>query len=131
MNTRKKKKSPPKTKPTTEKVKRSAGAAGKFVRDFMGGEMIQSGTFRYLPFLVFIAFLAFIYIANNYYAENKVRKINSLRKELKELRYEYITSKSKLMNLSKQSQIAKKLEHSGVKESTDPIKTIQVKSDER
>ena len=131
MNTRKKKKAPPKSRPATGKVKRSAGIAGKFVREFMGGEMIQSGTFRYLPFLVFIAFLAFVYIANNYLAENKVRKINSLRKELKELRYEYITSKSKLMNLSKQSQIAKRLEYSGVKESTDPIKTIQVKPEDR
>ena len=131
MNTRRKKKSPPKTSKTSAKVKRSAGQAGKFVREVLGGEMIQSGTFRYLPFLVFIAFLAFVYIANNYYAENKIRKINSMRKELKELRYEYITSKSKLMDLSKQSQIAKKLQHTGVKESTDPIKTIQVKPEEQ
>ena len=130
MNTIRKKKSAKKSA-GTYKIKKSAGQAGRVVRDVLGGEMLKSGTFKFLPFLIFIAFLAFIYIANNYYAENKVRNINKLRKEMKELRYEYITSKSKLMNLSKQSQIAKKLNDKGVKESTDPIKTIQVKNSKR
>ena len=31
--------------------------------------------FRLFPFLLFIAFLAFIYIANNYLAEEKIREI--------------------------------------------------------
>ena len=127
MNTKRKKKSAKKSA-GTHKIKKSARQAGRVVRDVLGGEMLKSGTFKFLPFLIFIAFLAFIYIANNYYAENKVRNINKLRKEMKELRYEYITSKSKLMNLSKQSQIAKKLNNTGIKESTDPIKTIQVKT---
>ena len=130
MNTIKKKKSAKKSA-GTHKIKKSAGQAGRVVRDVLGGEMLKSGTFKFLPFLIFIAFLAFIYIANNYYAENKVRNINKLRKEMKELRYEYITSKSKLMNLSKQSQIAKKLNNRGIKESTDPIKTIQVKTNQQ
>jgi hypothetical protein len=129
MNTIRKKKK--KSKVTSGKFQKSAGQAGRVVRDVFGGEMLKSGTFKHLPFLVFIAFLAFVYIANNYYAENKVRDINKLRKELKELRYEYITSKSKLMNLSKQSQIADRLSDKGVKESTDPIKTIYAKPDGR
>ena len=92
MNTLKKKKSAKKSA-GTHKIKKSAGQAGRVVRDVLGGEMLKSGTFKFLPFLIFIAFLAFVYIANNYYAENKVRNINKLRKEMKELRYEYITSK--------------------------------------
>jgi hypothetical protein len=103
---------------------------GRGIRDFLGGEMIQSGTFKFFPYLVFIAILAFIYIANNYYAEDKIRQINQHRKELKVIRYEYITTKSELTSMTKQSQIAKKLNHKGIKESTDPIKTIQVKKDE-
>ncbi len=113
----------------TGNIKRSAGHLGRIVRSVLGGEMVQSGTFRFLPFLIFIAFLAFIYISNNYYAENKVRQINKLRKELKELRYEYITSKSKLMNLTKQSQLAGRLKNTGIKESTDPIRTIRIHED--
>jgi hypothetical protein len=97
---------------------------GNAIKEFLGGEMLTTGTFKFFPFLVFITFLAFVYIANNYYAERKIRKINHLRKELKELRYEYITTKSKLTELTKQSQLAKKLENSGIVESTDPIKII-------
>ena len=106
------------------------GNIGRGIRNFLGGEMIQSGTFRFFPYLVFIAVLAFIYIANNYYAEDKIRQTNQLRKQLKEIRYEYITTKSELTSMTKQSQIAKKLSKKGIKESVDPIKTIHLKTDE-
>ena len=95
----------------------------------LGGEMLSVGTFRFFPFLIYIAFLAFIYIASNYYAEARIRDINHLRKEMKEINYEYITGKSKLEELSKQSQLAKKLEKQGIKESTKPVKTIRVAKD--
>lgn len=101
------------------------------IREFLGGEMIQSGTFRFLPYLIFVAVLAFIYIANNYYAEDKIRMINQYRKELKQIRYEYITTKSELTSMTKQSQIAKILTDKGIKESVDPIKTIQVKKQKK
>ena len=106
------------------------GNIGRGVSKFLGGEMIQSGTFRFFPYLVFIAILAFIYIANNYYAEDKIRQINQHRKQLKEIRYEYITTKSELTSMTKQSQIAKKLNSKGIKESVDPIKTIQIRKEE-
>ena len=103
---------------------RSRKRIGMAIKEFLGGEMLKASTFKLFPYLVFITFLAFIYIANNFYAESKIRKINHLRKELKEIRYEYITTKSTLTDLTKQSQLAKKLNRSGIKESTDPIKTI-------
>jgi hypothetical protein len=106
------------------------GKLGKATKGILGGEMLSIGTFRFFPFLVYIAFLAFIYIANNYYAEAKIRDINHLRKELKEINYEYITSKSKVEELSKQSQLAKRLEEKGIKESTQPVKTIRVPKDQ-
>lgn len=118
-----------KNKPKEEKKvvksrKRGLGIAHA-TRQFLGGERIAEGTFRMFPYVLFISFLAFIYIANNYYAERKVRNINSLHKELKEIKYEHISTKSKLMQLSKQSQIAKKIEQSGIKESTEPVKIIR------
>lgn len=104
--------------------KRGLGIAHA-TRKFLGGEKIAEGTFKLFPFVLFISFLAFIYIANNYYAERKVRKINAIQKELKEIKYEHISTKSKLMQLSKQSQIAKKIEQTGIKESTEPVKIIR------
>ena len=99
------------------------------MKKVLGGEIIGTGTFRFFPFLMFIAFLAFVYIANNYLAEDKIRKINRLTKELKEIRYEFISTKSKLGELSKQSKLADKLKGKGIKESTEPIKTIQTDQD--
>jgi len=116
---------------TTKKRPRITVNIGRGIRDFLGGEMLTSGTFKFFPFLMFIAFLAAIYISNNYYTETKIREINKMRRELKEMRYEYITSKSELTNLSKQSQLAKRLSDKGVKESTDPIKTIEVKQQQK
>lgn len=100
---------------------------GKTTKKVLGGDLLSVGTFKFFPYLVFIAFLAFVYIANNYYAEAKIRKINSLRKELKEINFEYITTKSKLEDLSKQSKLSKQLVNTGLLESTEPVKTIKAK----
>lgn len=118
--------SPKKERKTMSSVKKVK--IGKATRQVLGGEMLSTGTFRYLPFLVFIAFLAFVYIANNYYAEAKIRNINSLRKELKEINFEYITTKSKLEDLSKQSKLSRQVLKTGLIESTEPVKTIKLKS---
>ena len=100
---------------------------GKTTKGILGGDFLSNSTFTMLPFLLFISFLAFIYIANNYLSETKIREINQLRKEVKELRYEYINVKSTLTQIEKQSQISKKLNHKGIKENTEPLKTIIIK----
>lgn len=119
------------TRPKKQKKARSIKTIkfGNAARKVLGGEMLSMGTFKFFPFLVFIAFLAFIYIANNYYAEAKIRNINNLRKELKEINFEYITTKSKLEDLSKQSKLSKRLAKSGLNESTEPVKTIRIIND--
>ncbi|RLD45353.1 MAG: hypothetical protein DRI89_01190 [Bacteroidetes bacterium] len=116
----------PKKKEKKVKSGRKGLGIASATRSLLGGDKLTEGTFRIFPFVLFISFLAFVYIANNYYAERKVRDINKLHKELKEIKYEHISVKSKLMQLSKQSQIAKKMEHTGIKESTEPVKIIKV-----
>ena len=120
-----------KNKPKKKEKKVKPGGKGIGIghatRKFLGGEKLAESTFRLFPFVLFISFLAFVYIANNYYAERKIRNINKIQKELKEIKYEHISTKSKLMQISKQSQIAKKMESTGIKESTEPVKIIKVK----
>jgi hypothetical protein len=110
-----------------EPVKSSGNPVGKTMKKVLGGSLLSMGTFKFFRYLLFLAFLAFIYIANNYYAERNIREINLLRKELKELRHEYIHTKTQLMEIEKQSQIAKKLEKKGIKKNKEPVKTIEVK----
>lgn len=110
-----------------EKTTKKDNIVGGAIKEVLGGDLLSTGTFKFFRYLLYLALLAFIYIANNYYAENNIREINKLRKELKELRYEYISGKTKLMHIEKQSQIAKKLEKSGIKKNTEPVKILKVK----
>ncbi len=80
-----------------------------------------------LPFVLFLTFLAMFYIGNRHYAERNVREIEKLNKELKELRWEYMTTKAQLMYRSKQTEVAKQAGLFGLKESTVPPKKIIVK----
>ena len=116
--------------PVVEAKKKSIkkdGVVSNTIKDILGGDLLSAGTFKFFRYLLYLALLAFIYIANNYYAENNIREINKLRKELKELRYEYINVKTRLMQIEKQSQIAKTLEKSGIKKNNQPVKIIEVK----
>ncbi|MBO9200730.1 MULTISPECIES: FtsL-like putative cell division protein [Niastella] len=69
-----------------------------------------------LPFFLFLAVLAIVYIANGHYADNTVRNINKVNRDLKELQYEYKFLKSEVMFRSKQSEMAKAVEPLGLKE---------------
>jgi hypothetical protein len=73
-----------------------------------------------LPFFLFLAVLAIVYIANGHYADNTVRNINKVNRELKELQFEYKTLKSEVMFRSKQSELAKAVQPLGLKELTVP-----------
>ncbi len=110
-----------------ERSTKKDSKVGGAIKDVLGGDLISAGTFKFFRYLLYLALLAFIYIANNYYAENNIREINKLRKDLKELRYEYINVKTRLMHIEKQSQIAKKLEKSGIKKNNEPVKILEVK----
>jgi cell division protein FtsB len=73
-----------------------------------------------LPFFLFLSVLAIVYIANGHFADNTVRNINKVNRELKELQYEYKTLKSDVMFQTKQSKLAKSVEPLGLKELTVP-----------
>lgn len=100
-----------------------------------GLSSIFSGTFlthernlKHLPFILFLAGLAIFYIANGYYADDKIREVNKITNQLKELRSEYISTKSELMFVSKQSEVAKTAEKLQLKEPLVPPIKIEVDS---
>jgi hypothetical protein len=93
-----------------------------------GAFLSKEKAVRALPFIFFLTFITLLYIANGYYAEGQIRKQNKLTNQLKELRSEFIISKSELSDLSKQSEVAKRLEALGVKESVEPPRKILVHS---
>ncbi len=106
---------------------KSPGSFGRATQEVLGGGLLENDrNFSIFPYLLFLTFLAFVYITNDYMVESKVRKISHLEKELRELRYEYVSVKSNLMSISKQSQLEKRLEHIGIKENNEPVKVIYI-----
>jgi len=85
---------------------------------------------RNLPFIFFLSALGILYITNSHYAEKNVREINDIEKKLNELRWEYMSTKSELENMSKQSEVAKMVSEEGLKELQQPPKKIVVKNEQ-
>lgn len=70
--------------------------------------------------------LMVFYIYNSHHANKAIRKKELLIKELKELHSERISLESQITNASKQSELSKRLEGSGLKEITNPpIKLVK------
>ncbi len=78
-----------------------------------------------MPFFFYLVGLAIVLIFNSYYAEKRIKAKEELRSELVELRIKYITTKSELMFITNQSEIARKLKDKGLAESTVPPKRIE------
>ena len=116
-------------KPKTESLpKKDKKVVGSIMGLLNGSFFTRQGVIQKLPFVAFLAFVGVCYIANGYIAEDSVRKINNIGIELKELRSEFITTKSELMYRSKQSEIALALvsRQKDLKESSLPPRKLMV-----
>jgi len=82
---------------------------------------------RNMPFVLFLGFLAVIYIANAHLAERNVRQIQELRRELKEMRWYYMTLQAENMYKSRRSEMARSVEELGLQPMTDKPKKIIAK----
>ena len=105
---------------------------GKSMHSMLDGTFLTRDKFkRALPFILFLIVLGVIYITNIFHVERTKRQIDDLEEELRELRYEYISSRSKLMYESKPSEIAVKLEETGIRESIVPPRKIMISKDKK
>ena len=59
-----------------------------------------------LPYVFFLILLAMVYIANAHYTQKKIRKIDQLKSEIKELNWSYMTVKSELIYQGTYTQLS-------------------------
>ena len=69
---------------------------------------------RNLPYVFFLIFLAMLYIANAHMADKKIRKIDAMREEIKELNWRYMSVKSDLIYQGTYSEISSSVKKSGL-----------------
>jgi hypothetical protein len=108
------------------KEKKSGGIASLLGKFDSAGESGLSRVLLNLPFVLFLVFLAALHIANNHLAENYARRITKTETEVKQLRWQYMTTASGLMQKSKQSEVAKLVSATGLKELRIPPYKIEV-----
>jgi hypothetical protein len=120
-----------KKEPEVQQKPQQKSSGGNIVTRTIGS--VMSGSFlsreaamKAVPFMFFLTLVALLYISNGYYAEDQIRRMNKLANELKELRSEYIISKSELAAVSKQTEVAVRALPLGVKESVEPPSKIVV-----
>lgn len=97
----------------------------------LNGEILQKEYFlKNLPFFFYVAFLLAIYIANVFYAENKIREIAIVEEQIKELHTEYVSVKASLTEHCKEHKLDTILSKYGITVSTVPPKVIAITKEE-
>lgn len=122
---------PVRKEPGGQEKKSRPAKSNKITRSVLhivsGNFLSKNNVISLFPFFLFLTLIGLGYIANGYYAEKSVREISRINTELKELKSEYITTKSELMFMSNQSELARAAAPLGLKESTVPPKKIVIK----
>ncbi len=93
-----------------------------FAKGFITSEQATSA----LPFVLYVALLGMIYIGNRHLAETNIRDIDKVTKEVKELSWDYKSTKAELAFKSTLSEVQKRADTLGVKESLQPPQKIVV-----
>ena len=96
-----------------------------------GSFLTRDNVLNNIPFLLFLFGLGIFYIGNSHFAEKSVIQAEKLNRDLKELRSEFISTRSELMFVSKQSEVAKAVEEMSIYESVVPPKKIVIKPEDR
>lgn len=112
-----------------EKTKKKANSSTAKVKSILEGSfLVREKVVKLLPFLVFLTCIGLLYIFNSNYANHTIISISRTKKLIEEQRFEYINTKSKLMQTTRQTEIAKRLQITGLKESKTPPRKILIEA---
>jgi len=78
-----------------------------------------------LPFVLFMVLLGMLYLGNMHLAEKTIRDIDKTEKEVKELSWDYKTAKAELAYKSTLSEVARRADTLGIKQSIEPPQKLQ------
>ena len=110
-----------------EQKEKKKKKGSKRVMNVLGGTFLVRENFaKQFFFLAYVTLLLMAIITNTYIAEEKNRELTKATKRLNDLQVEYIQVKSAIMEASKQSVLVKRLEGTGLKEATEPLKRLNM-----
>ncbi|MDH6355713.1 cell division protein FtsL [Dysgonomonas sp. PH5-45] len=109
-------------------MKFSAKEVRKNIMHVVGGTILTEDFFlKNTRFMVVLFVIVMLYIGNRYSCIEKMAKIESLKRELKDEKYESLAISSQLTNMSRRSQVISLVESNGLGLETaqDPIFKIE------
>jgi hypothetical protein len=105
---------------------------GKRILSVLDGSFLtRDNVLDNIPFLLFLFGIGIFYIGNSHFGEATIISMEKMNTELKELKSEFISTRSELMFVSKQSEVAKAVAPLGIFESVVPPKKIVVNEKEK
>ena len=116
-----------------EKPKKKEIPDNVFTQFFSKGFITTEEATNALPFVLFVAFLGMLYIGNRHLAERTIRDIDKTTKEVKELSWDYKSTKADLAFKSTLSEVKRRADTLalGVKETMQPPQKLTVKEGEQ
>jgi hypothetical protein len=97
------------------------------IRDLIDGNVLtRKAVIKQSRFILLLVMIAFISIANRNHAEKTVIRLNQLQQDVKELRSKSITISSDLVQISRQSEVARLVlrYELGLEENLEPPKKL-------
>lgn len=98
---------------------------------FSKGFLSTESATKALPFVLYVAFLGMIYIANRHLSEQNLRAIDKLSKEVKELNWDYKSTKADLAYKSTLTEVAKRVDTLGIKISVEPPQKLTIEQESK
>ena len=97
------------------------------IYDLLKGKfLVDEDSFKNWRFILFIVALVMLMIASGHSSDKKVMEIAKLNKEIKELRAEFVDTRSISMKMKLESTIRNKVLNYGLKPSENPPQVIKV-----
>ena len=85
------------------------------LRELLNGNFLLKGfIIKYYKGLLIFVFCSFLYIGNRYACEKQLATIVALQKELKDVKYEALSTSAELMQMSRQSNVQEALSEKGI-----------------
>ena len=97
------------------------------IYNLLKGEfLVSKDSFKNWRFILFVVALLLLMIASSHSSDKKVMEIARLNNELKELRAEFVDTRSISMKMRLESTVRKKVVDLGIKPSEQPPQVIKV-----
>ena len=81
---------------------------------------------QYLPYALYVVMLGVVYIGNRHHIDRVIRDIETTKLQVEELRAEYMNAKADYMYALKRTEIVKRVEKIGLRESPKPPEVIYI-----